>query len=613
MNFLSFIYLFSLYVLFVPGIMYKNKHMLLHALLFTIILYFTFDFVYKTRESMNSDISKLHGLVNTLNKEINDKIINANVTNVYNITPESDNSGIVELCEQTISQIEGYKKQVEDLTEQLSQYEGNKELILSLHNTIIRLNEEQESLETKIEYANEVISNQQNTIEGRNKEISVLDETVSDKENTIDFQDNTIDEKDGKMGNLNTTIEIRNSTIINKDIKIGSLLGDNTSKQGEINNNKLILSERDGTIGIKDDEITKTKNDIIPNIDDNIKQIEGNIKNHGSTIDKQNKSIKDLDTSMQKCLKEHNKYDNESVVSFWNFAKNGRGNVSLYSGANIVEGQGLVIPNTNAWAQTNMRTETLPGSKTLVAWATVSDNSRSRGGAPISIFQNETTFFDAIVWAEREQNKWMVGSDWFRRTRSPRTPVPTSSTNKLQYIAFTQEYEGNIVRIKLYIDGKKVDEYTSNTKVTYGSNTWNFLFGPRHLSRDRRNRSGHFIGTIHAAGLFNKALSSDEVQFLPNLLYSDDTSNLKLPVFNNNYYKIGIEYWLSTMKHKCINGRNCFYNNYKTLGEFLYDFEGQGISFKFKSVPVANNWSHRNPYVIKGSNVVPMKYVKAWT
>ena len=172
-----------------------------------------------------------------------------------------------------------------------------------------------------------------------------------------------------------------------------------------------------------------------------------------------------------------------------------------------------------------MRTETLPGSKTLVAWATVSDNSRSRGGAPISIFQNETTFFDAIVWAEREQNKWMVGSDWFRRTRSPRTPVPTSSTNKLQYIAFTQEYEGNIVRIKLYIDGKKVDEYTSNTKVTYGSNTWNFLFGPRHLSRDRRNRSGHFIGTIHAAGLFNKALSSDEVQFLPCLLYTSDAAD----------------------------------------------------------------------------------------
>ena len=613
MNFLSFIYLFSLYVLFVPGIMYKNKHMLLHALLFTIILYFTFDFVYKTRESMNSDISKLHGLVNTLNKEINDKIINANVTNVYNITPESDNSGIVELCEQTISQIEGYKKQVEDLTEQLSQYEGTKELILSLHNTIIRLNEQQQSLETKIEYANEVISNQENTIEGRNKEISVLDETVSDKENTIDFQDNTIDEKDGKMGNLNTTIEIRNSTIINKDIKIGSLLGDNTSKQGEINNNKLILSERDGTIGIKDDEITKTKNDIITNIDDNIKQIEGNIKNHGSIIDKQNKSIKDLDSSMKKCLEEHNKYDNGSVVSFWNFAKNGRGNVSLYSGAKIVEGQGLVIPNTNAWAQTAMRKETLPGSKTLVAWVTVTDNNRSRGGAPISIFQNGTEYFDAIVWAEREQNKWMAGSDHFRRTKHERTPVPTSSTNKMQYIALTQEYEGNIVRIKLYIDGKKVDEYTSRTRVTYSANTWNFLFGPRHLSRDRRNRSGHLIGTIHAAGLFNKALTSDEVQFLPNLLYSDNTSNIKLPVFNSNYYKIGIEYWLSVMKQKCISGRNCFYNNYKTLGEFLYDFEGQGISFKFKSVPVANNWSHRNPYVIKGSNVVPMKYVKAWT
>lgn len=308
MNFLSFIYLFSLYVLFAPGIMYKNKHISLHALLFTIILYFTFDFVYKTRESMNSDISKLNGLVNTLNQEINDKVIDTNVTNVYDINPESDNSGIVELCEQTISQIEGYKKQVEDLTEQVSQYEGTKELILSLHNTIIRLNQEQKSLETKIELANEVISNQENTIEGRNKEISVLDETVSDKENTIDFQDNTIDEKDEKMGNLNTTIDIRNSTIINKDIKIGSLLGDNTRKQGEINNNELILSERDGTIGIKDNQITRTINKTIPDMDDDIKQIEDKIKNLDPTINRQNKSIKDYNNSLKKCLEKRNKY-----------------------------------------------------------------------------------------------------------------------------------------------------------------------------------------------------------------------------------------------------------------------------------------------------------------
>lgn len=249
---------------------------------------------------------------------------------------------------------------------------------------------------------------------------------------------------------------------------------------------------------------------------------------------------------------------------------------------------------------------------------TVTDNNRSRGGAPISIYQNRTTFFDAIVWAEREQNKWMAGSDWFRRTKHERTPVPTSSTNKMQYIALTQEYtripgyHHNFIRVRLYIDGKKVDDYFSHTFVTYSANTWNFLFGPRHLSWDRKHRSGHLIGTIHAAGLFNKAFTPQEVQFLPNLLYSNNISN-KLPVFNNNYYKIGIEYWLSVMKKNCISGRNCFYNNYKTLGEFLYDFEGQGISFKFKSVPVANNWSHRNPYVIKGSNVVPMKYVKAWT
>ena len=106
----------------------------------------------------------------------------------------------------------------------------------------------------------------------------------------------------------------------------------------------------------------------------------------------------------------------------------------------VVFSCGLVLPDANAWAQTNYINTKLPGSKTLVAWVTVTDNNRSRGGSPISICQNGTQNFDAIVWAEREQNKWMVGSDYFRRTRSPNTPVPTSSVNQKQCVVFTQEY-----------------------------------------------------------------------------------------------------------------------------------------------------------------------------
>ena len=44
------------------------------------------------------------------------------------------------------------------------------------------------------------------------------------------------------------------------------------------------------------------------------------------------------------------------------------------------------------------------------------------------------------------------------------------------------------------------------------------LFWTKTYKSERTRRSGHFIGTIHAAGLFDKALTEDEVNQLPSLL-----------------------------------------------------------------------------------------------
>ena len=142
------------------------------------------------------------------------------------------------------------------------------------------------------------------------------------------------------------------------------------------------------------------------------------------------------------------------------------------------------------------------------------------------------------------------------------------------------------------------------------------------MSNRRYTRHGHFIGTIHAAGLINKALGEDEVKQLSSSL-DNNKSTLKIPVYDPYYHQIRVDYWLGVMKRNCRTNRVCFYDNYKTLGDFVYDFQGQGISFQFMSVSangrtwsaydVAKNWSHGNPYVSKGLSTVPMKYVKAWT
>ena len=213
-----------------------------------------------------------------------------------------------------------------------------------------------------------------------------------------------------------------------------------------------------------------------------------------------------------------------SLVSFWNFAEGDKEGVyfSTRAGGNnnakIVKNEGLVLSSALDWAETDFINEPLTGSKSLVAWATVKDAYKSKGGAPISIFKDENKNFDGIIWAERENNKWMIGSNSFKRTNTGTTTTPDSPINTKQCIVMTQDYSGDNIIIKLYIDGEKVDEYTSPNKTTYEAGKWRLYFGPRHTNRERTQRDGHFIGTIHAAGVIDKALTEDEVKEVNSLL-----------------------------------------------------------------------------------------------
>ena len=80
MNIIPFIYIFSLYVLFTPGILFKkNNNVIINALLFAIVLYFTMDFVKQNQEYMSQntevDVDRFKDLVNSLNEEIYEKVI----------------------------------------------------------------------------------------------------------------------------------------------------------------------------------------------------------------------------------------------------------------------------------------------------------------------------------------------------------------------------------------------------------------------------------------------------------------------------------------------------------------------------------------------------------
>lgn len=277
MNIIPFVYIFSLYVLFTPGILFKkNNNVIINALLFAIVWYITFDFVERNQEYMSQDmdvdVDGLKDLVDSLNKEINEKVINVDVKNEYITTPATDNSGIIQLCEEKIQEIADYKQQIEDLSTQLASYAGTRDLIASLKNTVSRLEEKEAELMNQLDLADETIANQQTTIVGKDDQIEVLDQSIQQKDGTIQTQTETINSKNNKISNLNSNIGQKNSQINH----LNSNIGQKNSQINHLNNNIW------------------QQNNEINNLNSSVSQKNAEINNLNNIINQKNAEISNL-------------------------------------------------------------------------------------------------------------------------------------------------------------------------------------------------------------------------------------------------------------------------------------------------------------------------------
>ena len=314
MNIIPFIYIFSLYVLFTPGILFKkNNSVIINALLFAIVLYFTMDFVKQNQEYMSQntgvDVDGLKDLVNSLNEEIYEKVIKVDVKNEYVTNPATDNSGIVKLCEEKIQDIANYKQQIEDLNTQLTSYAGTRELIASLKNTVSQLEEKKAELMNQLDLANETIANQQSTIRGKDDQIEVLDESIINKDGTIQTKTETIDRKNNTIQRKNNTIQRKNNKIQRKNNRIGHLSGTISGKNNTINSLNGTVSGQNNTINSLNGTINGKNN--------TINSLSGTISGKNNTINSLYGTISEKDNTINSS---NNKINRCSLVwSGWNF------------------------------------------------------------------------------------------------------------------------------------------------------------------------------------------------------------------------------------------------------------------------------------------------------
>ena len=197
-----------------------------------------------------------------------------------------------------------------------------------------------------------------------------------------------------------------------------------------------------------------------------------------------------------------------SPVAAWDFRRGPEdvvGNLDLEAtgGARFTP-EGLVLDGKEAMAQSKAIGRDLK-QKTLMAWVKVADLDQ-RGGGVISLFDQATATFDAIVFGELEPGRWMAGSENFRRTGSFHGPAETSRNTETVMVALAYEPDGTIAA---YRDGQPYGRsYRSTGPAAFGSAQSVLLFGCRHQPAGG-NRM--FAGTIVQARLFDRALSADEV------------------------------------------------------------------------------------------------------
>jgi hypothetical protein len=148
--------------------------------------------------------------------------------------------------------------------------------------------------------------------------------------------------------------------------------------------------------------------------------------------------------------------------------------------------------------------------KTIVAWVQLA-NTTQRAGAVVSLIDDEE-HFDAIVFGEKTPEKWMAGSDFFRRTQTDQSgyALETADSNALIQIAAVYEK----TTITLYRNGKQYVRYEVDKAQAFDQDV-TVLLGLRYVGGN--GEVGFLAGAIEEARLYGTALDASAIATLkPN-------------------------------------------------------------------------------------------------
>lgn len=196
-------------------------------------------------------------------------------------------------------------------------------------------------------------------------------------------------------------------------------------------------------------------------------------------------------------------------IARWDFASDLQDQIgSLHGesrpGAEVREGRLFVDGKTGFVTTTPI--EVRLKAKTLEAWVQLATLQQAGGGV-IGVQTRDGGRFDSIVFAEREPNRWMAGSEGFARSQSFSGPEETEAATRPVHVAIVYAEDGTITA---YRDGQPYGQpYDCGEATTFEPGTAQLVFGLRHGTASGVGRQ--LAGSIEAAQLYDRALTAEEV------------------------------------------------------------------------------------------------------
>ena len=151
------------------------------------------------------------------------------------------------------------------------------------------------------------------------------------------------------------------------------------------------------------------------------------------------------------------------------------------------------------------------GDKTLVAWVRMADLSQ-RGGGVLSI-GGTAQLFDAIVYGEIAQGRWMAGSNFFSRTEQAQDDWPVETADKDALVQIAIVYKGQ--QVTVYREGEEYSRHTMASPAATFTTDSLVVMGLRHQGAG----NGYFTGSIEDARIYGMAVDAETIRSLkPNEL-----------------------------------------------------------------------------------------------